>query len=45
MGPEGGRERLHFGMASCSAAYGGEDLSPGMAVEPVCYHVVTVTGT
>src|SRR5712691_5782451 len=45
VGLEGGRECLDFGMARCPAPYGGEDLSPGTIVEPVCYHVVTVTGT
>ena len=39
------RACLDFGMARCPAPYGGEDLSPGTALEPVCYHVATVTGT
>jgi hypothetical protein len=32
-------------MARCATPYGREDLSPRTIVEPVCYHVATVTGT
>ena len=45
VGLEGGRERLDFGMARCATPYGAEDLSPGTTLEPVCEHVLTVTGT
>jgi hypothetical protein len=32
-------------MARCATLYGREDLSPRTTVEPVCHHLVTVTGT